>query len=307
MRRAFSVVLAMVVLLLCAGCNTNGADDNAKHDDINANSVAEGGVNINLDQIKLLVDAEAFISLSSNDDSGYNRWLVFYFNLQTDEDYAAEDTLSYLEQEISNATLSTADDEKFFTTDKLIWTSTKSGEKNYNLVLTLIPDIGEFIADDCVNIESITLTTNTDKMEYDLPGYYVQTKKTLNENICYVSNCPFDAQFSYDYESKLAYRLTAAEGYQITAAKLVYSPIFSITVETEDVALTKESPYEDADGEGVVEENGYNDYYAQVSMSFSSLDRPVLFRPFIWIAYTDAGGNAAEGYVVPSLPANIHL
>lgn len=302
MRKYLLCLLIIVLLLLVSGCNIN--DNNEPNQEMFGNNLtSEDGI-INMGQITL-DDAEAFISLSSNDDSGYNRWLIFYFQMKTDTDYSQEDTLEFLEEKISSATLSTQTDDDFFTTNGLLWTSTKVSEKNYNLVLTLIPDIDKLAANEHVKIESITLTTDTGKYEYVLSNYYVETKETIGEEICYISSSPVDVQFSNGYEGNFSYGFTAADEYQITDVELEYPPIFSM-LETSNASLTEE-PYGNTNESSEGNKPDYNDYYGQIHLSFSSLDHPVLFRPFVKISYIDTTtGIVGEGYLVPSLPAYIH-
>ena len=64
---------------------------------------------------------DTFIAISRNDTDGYNRWIPFYFHLQTESDDGVEAVEALLNETITGATLYSSNGSKLYTTEELVW------------------------------------------------------------------------------------------------------------------------------------------------------------------------------------------
>ena len=108
--------------------------------------------NLKLDQ------GNAYISISSNDVSGYNRWLPFYFRVEGNDNLSEREVEEILKEKTSSISLFSMKNEKLYETEKMIWSACQIDDNVYNLTLVIIPEIGGIDIGESVQINKIVLT-----------------------------------------------------------------------------------------------------------------------------------------------------
>lgn len=237
---------------------------------------------INLDFSNLNLDQkEAFISLSKNDISGYNRWVPFYFNLTTKEDLSEEKVEALLNEKILKASLST-NDGVFYQTDQLIFSVGKSDENFYHLTLVVIPEVGELSFDGGETITQIELSSSDNSYKYELPSYLIEERETLLEDELSVSISSMLSEIQENLSASIDYGIEK-NGYEITNLNLDFPSDFSNIKDYQVV-------------NSVQTEDGSVEYSIIAHLNDNSSG--TIFRPFLHVEY----GEGKSGWLIPSVP-----
>lgn len=233
--------------------------------------------NLKLDQ------GNAYISISSNDVSGYNRWLPFYFQVEGNNNLSERDVEAALKEKISSISLFSIKDEELYETEKLIWSACKIDDNVYNLTLVLIPEIESIDIDGIVQISKIILISKDNiKHEYILDCYLVEEKETIPEDEMYVSLSSIEATVQEDLTSQINYGIMQNKD-RIMGFDIYYPKKFRDIVSYEIVQTD------------CVEENTVE---YTVAVRLKEKDSKTVFRPFLKIKYDDK-----IGWMIPSVPA----
>jgi len=267
----FGLLSVMLVLQLFSACDISNQS-------LQANHPTPGlPLNLQLDQ------AEAYVAISKNDDTGYNRAFPFYFYLETQEDYTEELELrSILNFSFDEAQLISSDDEMFFSSDTMAWASIKIAPHKFNVTLMVFLKDENLFWDGVKEIKSLVLVNKYEKKEFILPPYYVEARQTIPDDILYVSGSPMEAWFNDD--------LTVPVNWDISA-----KDISDFGIEWLDGFSALES-YELKEFRVIDEE-----YETFGYLYFQETRDKVVFRPFIKVTYNDE-----QVYLVPTVPVFIN-
>ncbi len=269
-------VFVVLIFLLASGC-TPAEHESPSPPDI---TKAVNFTNLQLDQ------GEAFISISSNVIGGYNRWIPFYFSVQTESKYTNEEIVQSLEENIKTITLFSENNETLVTSSDLIWTSADIGDNKYNLVLVIIPELENTAFNNMTLVISLSLSNDSESKEYTLPKCLIEAKETALEKDFFVSLSTFDTRYSEGDSCQINYGILDKNDNKINEFALVYPSSFGV------------EKYEFIH-QGIEDK----DYTFKVNAHFSSRREKLMFRPFIKIKYSDAN---QEAYLIPALPAYIN-
>lgn len=223
-----------------------------------------------------LDQGNAFIAISQNDGSGYNRWVPFYFHLSMDQAMSTEDVESYLKKYIQTASLDFGNTQGIFQSDELIWSAAEAGKGEYNLTLVLIPEVGELPLEGVGQIKTICLSGAAGKHSYDLTNYVIEERPTVPESEMYVSLCGIVSFVEEDRTARINYGLEVNEN-QICA--------FGIDYEFDDIVHYQ-----------IKKENTGNTYAVTVMLKEGT--SKTVFRPFLYVE--DESGQ--KRWLIPSVP-----
>ncbi len=238
--------------------------------------------NIYLDFEHLTLDQEiAYISISKNDISGYNRWLPFYFTFSSEDDLTEKQVEKVLNDNIKKATLNTENGE-VYSTQQLIWSAYKLENNQYNLTLVLIPELNTLVSDEPINIKYINLYDSKDSYTYSLASYLVESKETIAEDEMYVSLSSMESDILEDYSVNVNYGIIG-NGNKVSDFSLEYSNDFTPVL---SYVLANTNQTED------------NETEYSVKIQLNGNYKKSVFRPFLKVTYND--GKSA--YLIPSLP-----
>ena len=238
--------------------------------------------NIYLDFEHLTLDQEiAYISISKNDISGYNRWLPFYFTFSSEDDLTEKQVEKVLNDNIKKATLNTENGE-VYSTQQLIWSAYKLENNQYNLTLVLIPELNTLVSDEPINIKYINLYDSKDSYTYSLASYLVESKETIAEDEMYVSLSSMESDILEDYSVNVNYGIIG-NGNKVSDFSLEYSNDFTPVL---SYVLANTNQTED------------NETEYSVKIQLNGNYKKSVFRPFLKVTYNDG----KSGYLIPSLP-----
>jgi len=243
-----------------------------------------------LDFSKLeLNQSDAYVSISSNDLTGYNRWLPFTFRLEQKGNTNNESIVALLNKNVKKATLYSETNENLFSTNELIWTALEMEDGSYNLALVIIPNLDELKLDKATNVRRITFDTiDGEKIEYTLPSYVVEARETIRENELYVATTTVEVGIQQDLSATVTYGFIG--NIEMTDFALDYPKNFA--------NISKHEIYEPI----ISEDEGISEY--QVALYFSEPAEPnqkIVFRPFLQV-YSENN----SGWLIPPLPAYIY-
>ena len=238
--------------------------------------------NIYLDFEHLTLDQEiAYISISKNDISGYNRWLPFYFTFSSEDDLTEKQVEKVLNDNIKKATLN-AENGEVYSTQQLIWSAYKLENNQYNLTLVLIPELNTLVSDEPINIKYINLYDSKDSYTYSLASYLVESKETIAEDEMYVSLSSMESDILEDYSVNVNYGIIG-NGNKVSDFSLEYSNDFTPVL---SYVLANTNQTED------------NETEYSVKIQLNGNYKKSVFRPFLKVTYNDG----KSGYLIPSLP-----
>lgn len=232
--------------------------------------------NLKLDQ------GNAYISISSNDVSGYNRWLPFYFRVEGNDNLSEREVEEILKEKTSSISLFSMKNEKLYETEKMIWSACQIDDNVYNLTLVIIPEIGGIDIGESVQINKIVLTSESNiDNEYILDCYLVEEKETIPEDEMYVSLSSIEATVQENLTSQINYGIMQNKN-RTTGFDIYYPKDFKDIVSYEIVQT-------DCLEENIVEYT--------VAVRLKEKDSKTVFRPFLKIKYDDK-----IGWMIPSVP-----
>ena len=250
---------------------------------------------------------DAYIAISSNDPSGSNRWLPFYFTIESEENANFKNTLAglmeterekaeresivqdILYENITRVTLYSEANESLISTDKVIWTATEYRGNSYQLFLAIQLDLDELKLDKATNIQKITFDmSNGEKIEHIL-NYTVEARETISEKEIYVSSIPVYVPIREDVTARPDYGFMGNQ--KITDLELDYPANFANITKHEigDPTINMK-----ADMEGQI------DYPVIIYFSEFGPDQRTVFRPFLRV-YSEND----SGWLIPGYPAYI--
>lgn len=231
-----------------------------------------------------LDQGNAYIAISANDDTGYNRWVPFYFVFSTEKSTSEEEVENLLSDSITAASFHTKN-EKIYNTDDLIWSSVKIDDTMHNLTLVITPSTRDFHPNTEINLHSIELTTkNGTSARYTLSQYIIEQHDTSSEDIASSSLSSIGTERSQNGIAAVSYGISSSN--EVNNLELVFSRNF---VGVDNYAITEANTDTDDTAE----------YTA--SLSVAAHEPNIIFRPFLKITYdTDH-----IGWVVPSVPVYI--
>lgn len=227
-----------------------------------------------------LNQGNAYIAISQNDNSGYNRWIPFYFLYMTDEEKNEGEIEELLNKNISSIALQFSGENNEYITDDLMWSVCSINKNLYSITLVLVPKVEQWDNGEVI-VEKISLFSRNKGYEYALGNYKIEQKETLPESSLYVSLCSTETVTS---ENRIA--------------NIMYG-IMSNNIEIEGFDIWFPKNFRDVMGYEVVsetytEENGY-EYYLDIELK--NHNSKIVFRPFLKVEYEDG-----EGWLVPSVP-----
>lgn len=231
---------------------------------------------------KLKLDqGNAFISISKNNIDGYNRWIPFYFYLETDTDLEPEEAETLLNENIAQATLYSDKQNELFTTTQLIWSAYKLDAGSYNLTLVLIPELDQLDMEGVQQIDKIILRSDKSNCEYDLSNYLIEARDTIPEDQLYVSLSSMESQVQDDLTAQVDYGFKK-NGNDVNALDLDFPSEFTdiVNYKVNNATSTEEDTIE-----------------YSVSVLLNSKDSKTVFRPFLKVEY-----NNTIGWLIPSVP-----
>lgn len=228
---------------------------------------------------------DTFIAISSNDTDGYNRWIPFYFHLQTESDDGIEAVEAFLNETFTEATLYSNSGDSLFTTEELIWSAFRLDTNSYNLTLVIVPDLQDFVIDELIQINKIALSFNNEAVEYMLPNYTIEARDTIKDDL-YVAVSTMETEFQDNLIARVNYGIMGNTT-SVESLELDYPTDFA-NIEKYEIDKINES------ADGVKE-------YSMI-IHFSAPNNKIVFRPFIKILYSD---NNYE-WVIPTVPAYIN-
>lgn len=273
MKKSITILL-LITLTILFGCSKSSVVNEIIPND-------EKFVKLSLDQ------NETFIALSSNDASGYNRWVPFYFTLQTDIDYDAEEVEGYLKENITELTLYDDKDVAVLTTDELIWSPYKLEEFKYNLSLVIQAELDITIFNEITKINKVALDINGEKVDYVLENYLIEARETISEDSLYSSQSTFETSLSEEHYASINYGIRGKDIENIRSIELQYPNGFA-NISSYSFETSK------------IDENG--SLVFRTKIYFSQPSTKVVYRPFIQVNYEN---GETGGWLIPALPAYI--
>jgi len=282
------MILLIITLTFLFGCSKSAVvnEVNSNHTIVNTE---ENSTKEDEEFAKLILDQnDTFIALSNNDASGYNRWVPFYFFLQTDLDYNVEEVEAYLKENIAELTLYDEKNVAILTTNELIWSPYKLEENKYNLTLVIQADLNITTFNETTKLNKVVLDIKGEKVDYLLDNYLIEARETISEDSLYSSQSTIETSIlEEELSSSINYGIAGKEIESIRSLELHYpngfANISSYAFETSEI-----------DGTGNLV------YHAKIY--FSQPSNKVVFRPFIQVNYSNGD---LGGWLIPALPAYI--
>lgn len=236
-----------------------------------------------LDVSKLKIDQEnAYISLSSNDMEGYNRWIPFYFTFKENFDVDASKIDDMLTKKITSASLY-ADGKNIYQTTALKWSAVKLNNRKYNLTLVLNPELSDFKFDGVKTITHIELSFDSgSSKKYELPTYLIEQRPTVPEKLLSVCLSSTETEIAEDLTANAVYGIEKNEN------------------EINDFALDFPKSFSNIKSYKIVKTEQTDDNTMEYSITYQ-LDKncpKTVFRPFLKVKYN----NDESGWLVPSVP-----
>lgn len=231
--------------------------------------------NLTLDQ------GNAYISISKNDMSGYNRWLPFYFKISCDAELTEAEVEEFLNENVLNASLYSGEDQRLYVTEQLVWSACKIDDRIFNLTLVLIPELNSFNINGVTQIDKIVLASEKSFCEYKLSSYLVEQRETISESEMYVSLSSITAKVPENLTTQINYGIMMKE-YEISTFDIYFDKQF------DDIAS-----YQIMNAE--VRED--NSVYYSVAITLNKKNSRTVFRPFLKVSYSDH-----IGWMVPCVP-----
>lgn len=243
-----------------------------------------------IDMSSLIFDqGHTYISLSKNNDNGFNRWFPLYFRIKGNIDCTENEIEQALNKQIKKLSLTADDGTVIYLADELMWSALKlpNGIINLSLMISLTDDC--FRNKEQMKIQTITfLLNNNEIITYYLEHCVIEERDTLNsDNIC-VYESTIDTTYSEDLTALVDYGIQVKNGVKVASVEIDYPEYFA-----------------DLDKYEIFTYNTNDDdecYSLTIAYHFL-LDHPkTMFRPFIKIVFED--GNT--GWIIPPLPVFIH-
>lgn len=125
----------------------------------------------------------AYIALSKNDVSGYNRWIPFYFVVQVAEGCSVDEVEDALSRHVREIRLFAKGGELVFSTEELIWSAFQLPGGVSNLSLVVIPECGALKCDGTVTLERLALLIDEKTVEFPISDYIIEEKETSSEKL----------------------------------------------------------------------------------------------------------------------------
>lgn len=229
-----------------------------------------------------LDQANAYIAISKNDDTGYNRWLPFYFKFDPGVDINDEDVERSLGRTFSSAAVY-AGGQVVYRTTNLVWSSALSGGTVHNLTLVLNPTLQELPFNGTLELESIELITKEDTKRYEMQQYLVEQHDTIADDLISVSLSSIGSQLRDNHTATINYGVSS---HTVNSMSLQYAQQY--------IDIDSYSFSEPSQGD-----NGDLVYTATIHLS-ARCSRTI-FRPFLHVTY-DSGQT---GWLVPNVPVYI--
>lgn len=238
------------------------------------------------DSLQLHLDqGDTYMAISDNDIDGMNRWVTFYFYLETALDYDDVEVTSVLRKTFSETTIFTDKDETYVT-ETLIWTAVRAAPKSYNLTMAIIPALNEPAFTGTTQIQKIRLSGESVHTEF-LPAHYiVEPLETLPGDIAHCSLATVNSGIQDGLTVSANYGITNGRA-DITSFALVFPMNFAGIQQYE---VTSINPSED------------DQIIYSVKLHFDEKTTKIVFRPFIKIVSSDD-----SGYIIPPYPTYITL
>lgn len=275
-------VMALMMCFVLTGMLTSRAlaDDGASQLCDQAASAIEAKAAVSAFQFDALTldQGNAFIAISQNDVSGYNRWIPFYFHLSVDRAMSTQDVENDLKKHIQTASLVFENAQGVFQSDELIWSAAEAGEGEYNLTLVLIPEVGELPLEGVERIKTIRLSGEDGERSYDLANYAIEERLTVPESEMYVSLCGIVSFVEEDRTARINYGFQVNEN-QVCAFDIDYAPQFDDIVRYQ-----------------IEEEDAGSTYAVRVLLREGASQ--TVFRPFLRVE----DENGQSGWLIPSVP-----
>jgi hypothetical protein len=264
-------------------------------------STPEKKLVLDLSKLELNQD-DAYVAISSNDSGGSNRWLPFYFTIESEKNTNFKSILAILNkaerenivrtmlhEDITRVTLYSETNESLISTDKVIWTATEynnGSSYEYQILLIIDLDLDELKLDKATNIQKMTFDmSNGEKIEHVLPNYIVEARETISEEELYVSMIPIYSSISEDATANTDYGFKG--NWEITALELDYPENFA--------NITKHEI-----GEPTTNIEGDIDYPVVIYFSEFGPTQRTVFRPFLRVH-----SENDSGWLIPGYPAYI--
>lgn len=221
---------------------------------------------------------DAYVSLSKNDDSGYNRWIPFYFKSHFDNQLSASDIEKELRNNIKKAKLYSESD-MIYETNELVWTAVKEAGGQQNLTLVLLPKLNECIFDNEIRVTRIEFICLGDKvLNYDCSQYILDQKETVDRNALSITSTPMQLLSSDQSVVSVDYEISGQTD-EVSDVSLYYSNVFGVINIVDDKTVAKKG----------------NAIRIQTKVEIQS--RKIVFRPFIVVKFDNRLVN-----LVPPVP-----
>ncbi|NMM92846.1 hypothetical protein [Bifidobacterium oedipodis] len=220
---------------------------------------------------------DAYVSLSKNDDSGYNRWIPFYFKSHFSNQLSESDIENELKNNIKEAKLYSKAD-MIYKTAELVWTVVKVAGEEQNLTLVLLPKVDECVFDNETRITRIEFICLDDKvLNYDFSQYILDQKETVDEKVLSITSTPMQSQVSDQGVASIDYEISGQ------------------TAEVSDVSYYYPNHFDQidiTDKKIVKSEKGM-----QVQAKAKIRSEKIVFRPFVVVKIDNQSVN-----LVPPVP-----
>lgn len=271
--------LLIVFINLNVACAINNPDLLTESPDVL--TVSSTPYTLELDQ------NEAFIAISKNDISAYNRAFPFYFYLETQIDYENQSDLSrWINQLFQKVSLISLDGSVFFTTSTMAWAPFKLEPNKFNLTLMVFPKDDNLSWTGVQRIERIVFWNGNDKWEVELPPYYVEERETIPETILMVTSSAMETSINDDLTAAVNWQISGSQkDILINEFKLDWPKVYS---NLESYMLSD-----------ITDSNEGRTFWGYVS--FKEQDDKIVFRPFIEVNYL--GENVL---LIPTVPVYIN-